>query len=152
MFLLNGKRIDITQDLTIGEDLAAITYPAGTLEDAAIRAELGIVEAACEPRPDDRFYWVGELREDGTYPCEPKDLGEVQARMVAQVRATAGALLAPSDWQIIRKIERGIEVDENVAAYRAAVIAAADANEAAILSKRKIETLAELVLSWPQVL
>ena len=42
MFKFQGKLIDITTDLTIGEGDAAITHPAANLQNPATRAELGI--------------------------------------------------------------------------------------------------------------
>ena len=46
MFKLNGKIIDINQDLTIGEGEAAITHPAANLLSAEYRAALGIEDVA----------------------------------------------------------------------------------------------------------
>ena len=66
MFKLDGKIIDITQDLVIGEGPEAITYPAANLLDPEYRAALGIIEVIPEPRPDDRLYWVTD-NGDGTY-------------------------------------------------------------------------------------
>lgn len=92
MFKLNGNPIRLDQDLVIGEGDEAITIPAASLLDQATREQYGIVEVADEPRPDDRFYWVGECRTDGTYPKAPKDLDTVRALKLADIAASRYAI------------------------------------------------------------
>lgn len=142
-FKLNGEVIDITRDLTIGDGDQAITYPAGSLQNADLRRQLGITEEADTPRADDRYYWNGDIN-------TPKDLADLKALQVSDVKASANALLQPTDWIVTRKIERGIEIPADVATYRAAVISAADANEAAISATNTVAELAEVVVAWPE--
>ena len=78
-FKLNGNTISINRDLTIGKGDAAITYPAGSLQSAALRAELGIVEEADPPRADDRYYWNGDA-------STPKDLGTLRATAIGNIK------------------------------------------------------------------
>ena len=93
MFKLNGKKISIDRDLTIGEGADAITYPIASLHNAATRAAIGIVEASDPERPDDRRYWVSE-NEDGTYFATLKDdaLANEAAGLVKQIDADADSI------------------------------------------------------------
>ncbi len=141
-FKLNGNTIDINLDLTIGEGVSAITYPSGSLQSAALRAELGIVEEADPVRADDRYYWNGDA-------TTPKDLAALKEWRVSEVKQTANSLLQPTDWMVTRKFERNIDIPDDVATYRAAVIAAADANEAAINATATVAELEAVSLSWP---
>lgn len=143
MFKRNGTTIDITQDLVIGECDDAITIPAGSLQDAATREQYGIVNEPDPVRADERFYWNGDL-------STPRDIAEVKARMIAEVKQTANVLLSPTDWKVVRAAENGEPVDQTTKDYRAAVRQASNDNEAAINAKAKVSTLAALVLSWPE--
>lgn len=87
MFKLNGKTIRLDQDLTVGLDEEAITYPAASLADASTREALGIIEVPDEPRPDDRFYFVHD-NGDGTFGKEPKPLEAIKALKAAEVAAS----------------------------------------------------------------
>lgn len=69
----------------------------------------------------------------------------------AQVKTAAGSLLALTDWMIIRKVERNVDVPAAVATYRAAVIAEADRLEAAIAAVANVDALAAIKTNWPKV-
>lgn len=86
MFQLNGKKISLDRDLTIGEGDAAITYPAGSLKNADLLAELGIVEVPDPVRPDDRLYYVTE-NEDGSFNTTPRPVDHVMAPVWDQIKA-----------------------------------------------------------------
>lgn len=88
MFQLNGQKIRIDVDLTIGEGDDAITIPALHLQDPVLRADYGIVEAttAAGPRPDERYYWVSD-HGDGTYSSEPKDLDILRKLKLDEIAA-----------------------------------------------------------------
>src|SRR3990167_2282435 len=78
-------------------------YPANfiQLSTPAEKEAMGLVEIIEQPRPDDRFYWVNQ-NEDGSWVVTPKDLAQLKASVVAQIKATVQSVLAQSDWQIIR--------------------------------------------------
>lgn len=102
MFKLNGKKISLDRDLTIGEGDAAITYPAGSLKNADLLAELGIVEVPDPVRPDDRLYFVTE-NEDGSFSTEPRPVDQVMAPVWDQIKARrdnvkAGGVLVAGKW------------------------------------------------------
>ncbi|MDO8931499.1 MAG: hypothetical protein Q7U97_03815, partial [Rhodocyclaceae bacterium] len=78
------------------------------------------------------------------------DLPTKRAALLVENSQIANALLRPSDWQVIRKIERGVDMDADAVAYRANVIAASNANEALINAAVTVEDLAALKLTWPK--
>lgn len=80
MYLLNGKKIDETQQFTIGTGDEAITYPPNWTAYATpdeIKA-VGITEVPDPVRPDDRINDV-TVNPDGSYKATPKDLAKLKA-------------------------------------------------------------------------
>jgi hypothetical protein len=69
----------------------------------------------------------------------------------AAVKSAAGSLLASTDWMIIRKVERNVDVPAAVATYRAAVIAEASRLETAIAGAANVDALAAIKTNWPKV-
>lgn len=151
--LLDGKPVIITLDLVIGVGDEAITHPADNLKDPEYRAALGIVDVEEESRPNDKFYLVGEVRPDGTYPKEPKDLDELKKLLVSEVKATANAILAQTGWMIERAADpsSGVPIPPEVVTYRGAVRDACNDNEAAILAADAVEALEMFKPVWPEV-
>lgn len=173
MFQLNGNPISIDSEVTVN----GIRYPH--LREPALREQLGIVEVADPEQYDQRFYWgVGnpkllndreEVDEDGNL-MYVKVLGVVngepamvdsterlvtkglKSQWTAQVKQTAGSMLAQTDWMVVRKAERNIDVPATVAAKRAAIVAECDRLEAAIAGCADVEALIAVVGSqnWPQ--
>lgn len=86
MFKLNGQPVNINLDLTIGDGDDAITYPAASLQDAALRAELGIVEVPDPVRPDDRLFFVTENK-DGSFNVTPRQVDQVMAPVWDRIKA-----------------------------------------------------------------
>jgi hypothetical protein len=126
MFQLNGNPISIDSEQIVN----GIRYPH--LRDPALREQLGIVEVADPENFDQRFYWgVGN----------PKDLEGLKSQWTAQAKQTAGSMLAQTDWMIVRKAERNIDVPTAVAAKRAAIVAECDRLEAAIAGCADVEAL-----------
>jgi hypothetical protein len=171
-FKLGDKFINIDRPHTTE---AGVKYPH--LRDAALRAELGVVEVADPESYDQRFYWgVGnpkllddreEVDENGNplYVQEYNPLTEtmqntakrlvtkgLKSQWTAQVKATAGSLLAGTDWYIIRKAERNIDIPESVQSYRTAVVTEANRLETAIAGVTSVEQLIDIVntMNWPK--
>jgi hypothetical protein len=74
----------------------------------------------------------------------------LKSNHIAQVKTTAGSLLAQTDWMVIRKVERNVDIPAAVATYRAAVIAEADRLEAAIAAVANVDALAAVKANWPK--
>ena len=76
----------------------------------------------------------------------------LKSQWIAQVKQTAGSMLAQTDWMVIRKAERDVAIPTATAAYRAAVVAEADRLEAAILACDHVESLIAVVgaQNWPK--
>jgi hypothetical protein len=174
MFQLNGQPISIDRAYTAPD---GTKY--ANLRDPAIRSALGVVEVPDPESYDQRFYWgVGnpklledreEVDENGD-PMFVKVLGEVngepamvdsderlvtkglKSQWITQIKDTAGKMLAQTDWMVIRKAERGVDIPESVATTRAAIIAEADRLETAIAGCADVEALIAVVGSqdWPK--
>lgn len=153
MFLLDGNPINIYTEQTIN----GVRYPH--LRDAALREQLGIVEVADPEQYDQRFYWgVGNPKQledvtetpEGGEPVTTKGL---KSQWVAQVKDTAGKMLAQTDWMIIRKTERDIDIPQEIVGFRASVVTECDRLETAINACKTVEELIEIVSAqnWPLV-
>ena len=173
MFLLNNVAISIDSEQIIG----GVRYPH--LREPALREQLGVVEVADAPDYDQRFWWgVGnpkllndreESDEQGN-PMYVKVLGVVngqpamvdsaerlvtkglKSQWTAQVKQTAGSMLAQTDWMVVRKAERNVAIPADVVTKRAAIVTECDRLEAAIAACTDVEALIAVVGSqdWPK--
>jgi ABC-type proline/glycine betaine transport system ATPase subunit len=89
-----------------------------------------------------------EQMEDTTEQVVTKGL---KSQNIAQVKQTAGSLLAGTDWYVVRKAEVGTDVPANVTAYRAAVRAEANRLEAAISAVDNVPALIAVQANWPKL-
>lgn len=142
MFLLNGKPLAVDTPFST-ED--GSQYPANWLRLASEdeKVAIGITEVPDPVRADDRFYWNGDI-------SNPKPLGDIQAMLVSQIKATAGSMLAGSDWKVVRAAEGVKPVDQATLDSRAAIRAASNANEAAVMAATSVDELAVMGFSWPE--
>ena len=134
MFMLDNKPLP----LDTGFKHNGIQYPNNWLRLASSseRSAIGITEVA-DPEPyDDRFYWGVD---------NPKDLDGLKTLCISQIKDTAGQLLAETDWMIVRKIERSIDVPDVTATYRASVVAECARLETAITSATDVAALIVVV-------
>ena len=126
MFLLNGNPLPIDTQFEVN----GTTYPQNWLRLTSIEEKnaIGITEVA-DPEPyDDRFYWgVDNPKQLDDITVTPEE-GEpyvqhgLKHQWIAQVKDTANKLLAQSDWMVIRKVERNVDIPEDTVTYRASVI------------------------------
>jgi hypothetical protein len=65
----------------------------------------------------------------------------LKSNHIAQVKHNTNMTLAQTDWYVIRKAERNVDIPAEVATYRAAVIAWATATEASITAVTTVEEL-----------
>jgi len=133
MFLLNGNRL---QEGTGFTDKDGNQYPSNwlNLSTEEEKLEIGITWVADVVRADDRFYWDGNLD-------NPKDLAQLQSQFISQIKNTAGTMLAQSDWYVIRKLERSVDIPEEVATNRATIITESNRLEDAITKSKTVEEL-----------
>jgi len=134
MFMLDNRSLP----LDIGFTHNGIQYPNNWLRLASSkdRSAIGITEVA-DPDPyDDRFYWGLD---------NPKDLDGLKAYWINQIKDTAGKLLAETDWMIVRKMERSIDIPAAIATSRASVVTECARLETAITSAADVSALIVVV-------
>ena len=174
MYKVNNKTLPLDRAFTLGDIQYPANWLRRST--AIARLALGITWETEPVRADDRFYWSGDINnpkaledreevdEDGN-PMYVKVLGEVdgepamvdsderlvvkglKSNWIAQVKATAGGLLAGTDWMVIRKAERDVAIPADVVAARAAIVAEANRLETAITACADVTALIEVVSS-----
>lgn len=143
MFLLDGKPLALDTPFTYN----GVKYPANwlRLSTPEERYTIGIEEVP-DPEPyDQRFYWG---------PGLPKDHGDLVAQWTAATRATAGTILTPTDWMVVREMDNGTPVPDAYRDWRQAVRGASEAKVAAIAATTTTAELAAYITGgnysvWP---
>ena len=175
MYKLNGKTLRIGRAFTHAEvQYPSNWLQLSTEED---RNALGITWEDDPVRADDRFYWDGDINNpkaledkeevdengnplyvkvlDKTDPDNPVmvDTDErlvtkgLKSNMIAQVKHTAGTLLAQTDWYVTRKVERNVDIPTDVASKRVEIVAESERLETAIAGVTNVEQLIEVMNS-----
>ena len=89
-------------------------YPSNwlTLTTDAEKKAVGLTWEA-DPTPfDSKFYLSAG---------NPRDVAELKTAWIANTKNTAGLLLSPTDWYVVRKAETTTAIPSNVTTYRTAV-------------------------------
>ena len=148
MFILDGKPLSPDVAFTTG----GIQYPANWLRLATLEKKeaIGITEQADPPVWDQRFAWG--YSEDGQLIW--KDHTQLVEQWVAQTRTTAGTLIQPTDWMVIREQDNGTVVPESVKALREDIRLATGQKNAAIEATADTAELAAYITGseypvWP---
>ena len=141
MFLLNGQPLPLDTPFEVD----GTGYPANWLRLTSIEEKnaIGITEVADTTTTyDDRFYWGAD---------NPKDLNVLKANWTAQAKDTANKLLAQTDWMVIRKVERSVDIPASTVSYRAAVLVECTRLVAAIAACTDVPSLVTIVTAqnWP---
>jgi hypothetical protein len=122
------------------------SYPANWLRLNSIeeRNAIGITEVADPEAYDDRFYWGVD---------NPKDLDDLKTLWVSQIKDTAGKLLAQTDWMVIRKMERSVDIPATSVVYREAVVTECARLEVDIAGCLDVLSLITTVMNqnWPEI-
>ena len=122
-----------------------IQYPANwlRLSTAEEKAAIGITEVEDPKVYDSRFYWGnGTAKALDDEDAKDKDgnllkdengnqvvtLG-VKSVLKAQEKVTAGTLLAPYDWYVVRKAEKSTAIPSSISTFRDGVRTACDTRE-----------------------
>ena len=135
MFLLNGNRL---LEGTSFKDANGTQYPPQWLNTSTEAEKLAIgITWVADPIPfDSRFYWDTNL---------PKDLDGLKTQFVAQIKDTAGKLLNATDWYVIRKAERNVEIPSEIALKRTQIVTEANRLETDIKASTTVEALIEVL-------
>lgn len=143
MFLLDGK--PLSPDVAFTHE--GVQYPANWLRLASPeeRAAIGITEVPDPPYYDQRFYWGPDLPMDHTMLVE---------RWTANTRTTAGTLLQPSDWLVIREQDNGTPVPDEWRTWRESIRTATGVKVTAIAATADTDELAAYITgadypAWP---
>ena len=124
------------------------------------KASAGLVwDQSLQPVPfDNRFYWsagvekalddVDAVDEDGNAILDEDGVQIVtkglKSNAIAQTKTTAGSLLAPTDWMVVRKAETDVAIPADVLTYRQAVRTASESIETAIAGANNHEAFMAL--------
>jgi len=172
MYKLGNLTLRIGRSFTVGD----VMYPSNWLQKSteAERTAIGITWEDDHVRADDRYYWdgdvnnpkalddVNEVDEDGnpiyvqvwnpdTEQMEDTDEQLVthglKHTMTAQVKDTAGKLLASTDWYVVRNSEKSTAIPADVTTKRDAIRTECDRLETAIAGVTTVEQLIEVMNS-----
>ena len=146
MWTYLGKVIRVGRGWT---DADGVKHPAtwNRWTEAEKTAHGLVWDASLQPVAfDNRFYGsagvekalddVDAVDEDGNAILDEDGVQIVtkglKSNAIAQTKVTAGSLLAPTDWMVVRKAETDVAIPANVLTYRQAVRTASEAIETAI--------------------
>ena len=90
-----------------------------------------------------------ETPEGATEPVTTKGL---KSQWTAQIKETANKLMSTTDWMVIRKVERNVDIPAATATYRAAVITECTRLVAAIAAATDVPALMAVLdaQNWPE--
>jgi len=153
-FLLDGKTIQQGVAFT---DKDGNSYPQNwlNLSSAEEKEAIGLTEVADPEIFDNRFYWDAGLPkalddkeevDDEDKPILDQDGKQLitkglKTNFVAQIKDTTNKLLASTDWYVIRKAERNIDIPTDIADKRSAIITESNRLETEINAVKDVEEL-----------
>jgi hypothetical protein len=167
IYKCNGKTIRPGQQFT---DADGATHPGSWYTySAEQKTAIGITEIVQQPHPNSVLYNWG-YNDDGTVTSTAKPLDDVnevdengdavmedgvqvvtpgvKSNLISEVKAQQGALLAQSDWAVIRKADTNIDVPANIQQWRNEIRLAAAAMEDQIAQAATTEAIAALFLTY----
>ena len=180
MFMLNGSPLRVGVAFTVNDIQYPSNWLR--LASEAEKLAIGITWVADPVRADDRFYWNGDINMpkeledraevdengdpvyeqtlDNSDPANPV-MVDTDVQLVTkglksswkdQVKHTAGTMLSETDWMVIRKTERNVDIPADVVTKRAAIITECDRLEAAITAAADIDAFIAVVQNqnWPE--
>jgi len=175
MYKLGNLTLRIGRSFTVGDVMYPSNWLQKSTE--AEKTAIGITWVDDPVLADDRYYWSGDINNpkaledkeevdeegnplyvqvlDNTDPDNPVmvDSDErlvtkgLKSTMIAQVKDTAGKMLATTDWYVTRKVERNVDIPTDVASKRLAIVAESDRLETAIAGATTVEQLIEVMNS-----
>jgi len=163
MYALVTPNNEITQ---IGE--LQTLFPNEYQPTALYAQQHGAKEIIDGNREDERFYWVtfgsysvGDTYVTRNYVNTAKALEDVtetvegqpittkglKSNYIAQFKQTANSMLAQTDWMVIRKVERSVDIPAETVAKRAAILAECDRLTAAVTAAQDMPSFITAVQS-----
>jgi hypothetical protein len=174
-YKINGETLPLSRSFKLGDIQYPSNWLQ--LSTEADRTALGITWEDDPVQADDRYYWDGDINNpkmlddrlevdengqplweqvlDNSDPLNPvmvdsnvqmKALG-LKSTMTAQVKHTAGTILAQTDWYVTRKSEKAVDIPVDVETKRDAVRTECDRLEAAIAAVTTVEELITVMQS-----
>ena len=161
MYILNGSRLPLDTPF----EAKGISYPSNWLRQST-KVQRTALEITWEPDPvpthDQRFRWSEDLVKQFADVVEEDEEGNptgvvkkgLKSKWIEEQKTTCNALLAATDWHVIRKAERDVAIPDSVVTYRNSVLTACAAREAEINACTTTEELETLITetgltAWP---
>jgi hypothetical protein len=145
-FYINGK---LLAEGVSFYDANGTQYPSNwlNLSTEEQKAAIGITWVA-DPTPvDTRFYWDTNLPK--ALEDKLEDNGSttkgLKTTFKAQVKDTANKLLAQTDWYVIRKAERNVDIPTDIADKRSAIVTEANRLDSEIGLVDTVEGLIDIL-------
>lgn len=112
-----------------------VTYPKGIFKDSEALISFGILPFR-EITPDQRYYSFSEFTDEvsaseaiRTHTAIPRDVADLKKNMIDTIKSQVGARLKPTDWMVIREMDGGDAMAQEVKDYRAAIRAEGNTKE-----------------------
>ena len=151
MWKYNGK---IIREGSSWINSSGIKHPPNwQIWSAEEKAAAGLAEVTPETPPDSRLYTWSQ-NADGTINKKAKALNDtgsgdelvkgVKTSLKDEVNTQQGSILAATDWYVIRKVDKGTAIPDNVQEYRDAVRTKGDEMKAAIDDASDTDAIAAL--------
>ena len=137
------------QPYHVGFTKNGIQYPANWLTKASEEERTAIgLKWVIDDRPNnsERYYNITGHRGDWT--VTPKDLDGLKTEAVRACKSKAAYRLRSTDWLVVRKMESGAVVPEDITIYRAATRAYSNALEETI-NAADFEGIQSIKQEWP---
>ena len=178
MYYLGSTALRQNSSFEIGGTVYPSNWLQQSTEDE--KTAIGITWVDDPVRADDRFYWNGdatlpkaledvEAVDENGDPLWVQELDETQNppvmvdtseqvvtrglkyTWIAQVKDTAGKMLAQTDWMVTRKVERDVDIPADVVTQRAAIVAECTRLETAIAGAADMDAFITVVQDqrWP---
>lgn len=151
MFILRGA--PLSPDVAF-IDINDIQRPANWLRLASVeeRAEAGVSEQEDPKSWDQRFYWGY----DSNGNLIPKDASELRKLWIDQTKTTAGTLLAPTDWYVIREYDNGTVCPSEIKTWRETIRTSCEFKVSELEKLLTTDSLAAYItgteyLVWPSI-
>ena len=104
-------------------------------------------DVANDWQPKKLFLTAKDLEDGEADEATGRAAPGLKTQYINQYKQTANSMLASTDWMVVRKIERNIDIPAETATKRAAIVAEADRLETAIAAVTTVEQLIAVVES-----